>query len=161
MQRKPTSIILAFLLMIIGALITLENYSIISEISFHWPILLLIFGLGFILLFFNRRMEDPVLIWLGSFSSFLSFFFYYLNLTSWLSLSSLWPIFLGIVGISFLMITLFTKRILFAYFAGSFLALFIIFTLVFSISSKLWPLSFVVFGLSLLIIEYLNRKMVT
>jgi len=160
MRRKPTLIVLAIFLVIVGTLVTLENYSIIVGISFHWPILLLLFGAGFMLLFFERQMADPVLIWLGSFSSILSFFFYYLNLTSWSSLVSLWPIFLGVVGFSFLMVTIFTKKMLFAYFAGAFLGLFIIFTLVFSISSRLWPLSFVVFGISLLIIEYINKKMV-
>jgi hypothetical protein len=158
MQGKRTQTVLAMFLIIAGSLITMENYSIIQGVTFHWPLLLLIFGIGFIMLFFERKKNDPVLIWLGSFQITLSFLFYYLNATSWKNLVSLWPIFLGIVGISFLALAVLSKKTLFIYFAGSFLALFIIFTLVFSISARLWPLSFVVFGLSLLIIEHINRK---
>jgi hypothetical protein len=158
MQKKRTQTVLAMLLIIGGSLITMENYSIVNGVTFHWPLLLLIFGVGFLLLFFERKRNDPVLIWLGSFQITLSFLFYYLNATSWKNLVSLWPVFLGIVGISFLAVAIFWRKMLYIYFAGSFLALFIIFTLVFSISSKLWPLSFVVFGLSLLIIDQINRR---
>jgi len=158
MQRNRTAIVLAIFLIIAGSLITMENYDLIDGVTFHWPLLLLIFGIGFIMLFFEYRRNDPVLMWLGAFQCTLSLFFYYLNATSWKNLISLWPVFLGIVGASFLCVAIFTRKMLFVYFAGSFLAFFVIFTLVFSISSKLWPLSFVVFGLSLLIIEYINRR---
>lgn len=158
MQRRRTQTVLAMLLIIAGSLITMENYSVIQGVTYHWPLLLMIFGFGFILLFFERKRNDPVLIWLGSFQITLSFLFYYLNATTWKNLVTLWPAFLGIVGISFLAVAIFSRKMLFTYFAGSFLALFIIFTLVFSISSRLWPLSFVVFGFSLLIIDHINRR---
>lgn len=158
MIGTKTATILATFLVVTGILITLENYSIIQGITFHWPLILMIFGAGFIMLYFDRNRTDPILLWLGSFQCALSFFFYYLNATSWKSLVSIWPVFLGIVGLSFLCVSIFTHKMLYVYFAGSFLGLFIIFTLVFSVSSRLWPLSFVVFGLSLLIIEQINRK---
>ncbi len=159
MQKKGTVIFLATLLIIGGTLITLENFSVISGVSFHWPVLLLIVGCGFVLLFFQRDKVDPVLLWLGSFLVILAIFFYYLNCTSWSKLSSLWPFFLGIVGLSFLSVGIFTRKLMFAYFASAFIALFIIFSLVFSVSTKFWPMSFVVFGISLLILEYLHKKM--
>lgn len=159
MQRRRTASVLAIFLIIAGSLITMENFSMIKGVTYHWPILLVIFGAGFIMLFFERERNDPVLMWLGTFQIALSFLFYYLNATSWKNLASLWPVFLGTVGISFLAVAVFSRKMLFVYFAGSFLALFIIFTLVFSISSKLWPLSFVVFGFSLIIIEQINSKM--
>jgi hypothetical protein len=158
MPRKRTQNVLAMLLIIGGSLITMENYSIIQGVTFHWPLLLLIFGFGFVMLFFERKRSDPVLIWLGTFQITLSILFYFLNATTWKNLVSLWPVFLGIVGVSFLAVAIFWRKMLFIYFAGSFLALFIIFTLVFSISSRLWPLSFVVFGLSLLIIDQIDRR---
>ena len=158
MQRKRTATVLALFLIIAGSLITMENFGLIRGITFHWPALMLIFGSGFLFLFFERDKNDPVLMWLGTFQIALALLFYYLNATSWKNLVSLWPVFLGAVGISFLTVAIFSRKMLFVYFAGSFLGLFIIFTLVFSISSKLWPLSFVVFGLSLIIIEQINSK---
>ena len=159
MERKKTAYILSFFLIVTGILITLENFHLIRNVSHHWPFMLLIMGLGFITLFLNRNKSDIVLLWLGTFQFFLGIFFYYLNATSWKELISLWPVFLGIIGLSFLSVVVFTGRMLYVYFASAFIALFIIFTLVFSISPKLWPLSFVVFGISLLIIDYLQRKM--
>ena len=158
MPQKRTQVVFAMLLILAGSLITMENYSLIKGVTFHWPMLLLIFGFGFVMLFFERKRIDPVLIWLGTFQITLAILFYYLNATSWKNLISLWPVFLGIVGISFLAVAVFWRKMLFIYFAASFLALFIIFTLVFSISSRLWPMSFVVFGLSLLIIDHINRR---
>ena len=150
---------LAMIFIIIGTLITLENFSIISGVSFHWPGLLLILGCGFTLLFFQREKVDPVLLWLGTFIMILGIFFYYLNFTSWASLATLWPVFLGIVGISFFTVGFFTRKITLAYFGSAFIALFIIFFLVFGVSKKLWPMSLVVFGLSLLLLEYLHNNM--
>jgi hypothetical protein len=159
MQRKRTVFFLATLLILAGALVTLENFAVIRGVSFHWPVLLLIVGCGFVLLFFQTEKVDLVLLWLGTFLVILAIFFYYLNWTSWSKLSSLWPFFLGIVGLSFLSVAIFIRKLLFAYFASAFIALFIIFSLVFSVSTKLWPMSFVVFGMSLLILESLHKKM--
>jgi hypothetical protein len=153
MERKRTIIFSATILIIVGSLILLENFQIIRGISIHWPIFLLITGGGFVLLFFQRDHVDQVLLWLGSFIFILGVFFYYLNFTSWDRLSSLWPFFLGIIGFSFLSVGMFTRKKIFAYFAIFFIALFIVFTLVYSVSIKLWPISFVVFGICLLILD--------
>lgn len=159
MRRKRTAIFFALMLVIGGILVTLENFGLIRGISIHWPILLTITGSGFIMLYFERYKNDYVLMWIGTFIFLLSLFFYYLNATSWTSLSKLWPVFLGIVGFSFLSISITSRKILFAYFASVFIALFIIFTLVFAISVKLWPMSLAVFGLSLIIIEYIHSRL--
>lgn len=159
MQKKQTAIFLAPLFIVAGIVITLENYQIISGVSNHWPLFLLVLGVGFIMLFFQRFKTDSVLLWLGTFISALGLFFYYLNFTNWQSLSRLWPFFLGIVGASFLAVSVGTRTILCAYFSAAFLTLFAILTLVFSVSTRLWPLSFVVFGISLLVLEYLHRRM--
>lgn len=158
-QPKRTLTSLAIVFIIIGTLITLENFSIIGGVSFHWPGLLLILGCGFILLFFQHEKIDPVLLWLGTFIMILGLFFYYLNFTSWASLATLWPVFLGIVGLSFFTVAFFTQKFILAYFGSAFIALFIIFFLIFGVSKQLWPMSLVVFGLSLLLLEYLYNKM--
>jgi len=159
MHRKRTVFFLAFLLVTVGLLVTLENFQIVKGIARHWPVFLLITGFGFVLLFFQENRSDFVKLWLGTFVFFLGFFFYYLNFSSWAGLSSLWPIFLGIVGLSFLSIRIFSKTRIYTYFAVFFIALFIILMLVFSISSKLWPLSFVVFGISLFVLDHLQKIM--
>ena len=161
MQSKKTIIVLALLFIIVGTLITLENFNVINGITKHWAVFLLITGSGFTLLFFQRNKADLVLLWLGTFVFILGIFCYYLNFSSWGRLSVLWPFFLGIVGLSFLSIGLFSKIPLFIYFAMSFLALFAVFSLVFSISYKLWPMSIVVFGISLLLLDHFQKKMKT
>lgn len=158
MPRPRTAQYLAPLLILIGVLVTLENFQLIGCVSVHWPLLLLILGLGFLMLFYQRRRSDAVLLWLGSFLTILALFCYYLNFTSWAHLARLWPIFLGIVGLSFLVLGLDTRKRLYFYFAGAFIALFVILMLVFTVSTRLWPMSFAVFGVSLWILEYSLNK---
>jgi hypothetical protein len=158
MPRPRTAQFLSPLLILIGVLVTLENFQLIGTVSAHWPLLLIVLGLGFLMLFYQRQRSDAVLLWLGSFLTILALFCYYLNFTSWVRLARLWPIFLGIVGLSFLALGLDTRRRLYLYFAGSFIALFVILMLVFTVSTRLWPMSFVVFGVSLLVLEYSLNK---
>lgn len=158
MPGKKTIFFLASLLVAVGVLVTLENLQVVSGVSQHWPVFLLIAGFGFVLLFFQEYKTDLVKLWLGSFILTLSIFFYYLNFTTWANLATLWPLFLGAVGLGFLCVGFFSRSRVYYYFAVSFIALFITLTLVFSISPRLWPLSFVVFGISLFILDYLKKK---
>jgi len=158
MKNKQTTFFLAALFIIIGTVITLENFEIIKGLSNHWPVFLLIIGSGFIMLFLQKNKTDLVLLWLGSFISMHGVFFYYLNFTSWNVLSTLWPIFLGIVGMCFLSIWFFSRIPLYAYFAISFTSLFLALSLVFSISPKLWSMTLVIVGFSLLILDYFNKR---
>lgn len=158
MRRPRTAQFLSPLLILIGVLVTLENFQVIGCVSAHWPLLPLILGLGFLMLFRQRQRSDAVLLWLGSFLTILALFCYYLNFTAWSHLARLWPIFLGIVGLSFLALGIDTRRPLYLYFAGAFMALFVILMLVFSVSARLWPMSFAVFGLSLWVLEHSLNK---
>ena len=157
MKKQKSISVLAGLFIIAGMVLVLENYALLRGISKFWPGLILITGSGFILLFFNRHKRDPALIWLGSFMAGLSVFFLCLNNTSWTTLSYLWPVFLGIVGASFLMTSIFTKGRAYAYLAVLFISVFLALYFVFTVSYKLWPLSLVLFGISLLIIDYFNK----
>jgi hypothetical protein len=158
MPSKQTTFFLSAILIIVGMVLTLENFLIIKGLSNHWPVFLLITGSGFIMLFLQRKKNDLFLLWLGSFISILGIFFYYLNFTTWGVLSILWPVFLGIIGISFLSVWYFSRLSLYAYFAISFTALFLALSLVFSVSSKLWPMTLVIVGLSLLILDHFTKK---
>lgn len=158
MQQKATLTYLAGLFVFAGAVITLENFGVLRGVSLHWPILLSLLGAGFVMLFFQRQRNDPVLLWLGTFLLALSVFFYYLNLTAWSRLAKQWPGFLGVTGVSFLSIAIALRNPLYAALSLIFLGLFVILGLVFSVSTQLWPLSFVVFGLSLLALDMLRQQ---
>lgn len=122
MPHPRTAPFLAPLLILIGVLVTLENFQLIGCVSAHWPLLLMMLGLGFLMLFYQRRRSDAVLLWLGSCMTILALFFYYLNFTAWSRLARQWPIFLGIVGLGFLVLGLDTRRPLYLYFTGAFIA---------------------------------------
>ncbi|MBI5777918.1 MAG: hypothetical protein HZA49_00485 [Planctomycetes bacterium] len=156
MKNKKSISVLAGLFIIAGMVLVLENYALLRGISQFWPGLILITGSGFVLLFFSRHRQDPALIWLGSFMVALSIFFLCLNNTAWATLSYLWPVFLGIVGLSFLVTGIFVKGRTYAYLAVFFISVFLALYFVFTVSLKLWPLSMVLFGISLLIIDYFN-----
>ena len=158
MPQKRSATILATILIIGGILVTFENYGVITGVTKHWPILVLVNGSGFILLFFQKERSDLALLWIGSFMCLVSILFYYLNFTGWRELVSLWPVFLGVVGFSFLSVAIWGRNPMYYYFAIAFIGLFVTFSLVFSISTRLWPMSLAVFGLSLLIIQQVYNR---
>lgn len=157
-KRKKSLGVLAFLFIFVGIIITLENYRIMGGVSRLWPLIPFLIGFGFVLLFFEGKRNDAALIWLGVFLISISLFFCFLNSTSWRNLSYLWPIFLGIFGVSFLITGFFTKERIFMHLSILFISLFLALYFVFTVSLRLWPMSLVVFGISLLIIDYFNRK---
>ncbi len=151
---------LSVILIIAGAIITLENFSLISGISVHWPALLIILGIGFILLFFQKKQQDIAMIWIGSFVALLGCFFYHLNFSGWKNLGHDWPVFLAIIGLSFMSIALFRSKMVYILSSLSFITLFIVFFLVFTVSSRFWPLSLLLLGVDLLLIDYFNRRII-
>ena len=120
--------------------------------------LLIILGTGFMILFFQRYRQDIAMIWIGSFIATLGLFFYYLNFNGWQKLGYDWPVFLAIVGLSFLLVSVYSRKMVYILSALLFITLFLIFFLVFTISSKFWPLSLFILGVDLLLIDYFNKK---
>jgi hypothetical protein len=157
LKRNRSLFLLAIVLLVVGILLTLENFDFIAGVSLHWPLFLLITGTGFILLFVERDRGDDALLWLGSFMAQLGVFFYVLNFTSWNALGVWWPVFLGLVGVSFLTVGVVRRNYVFTVFGIAFVGLFFVFTLVFTVSMKLWPMSMAIFGACLLLLDYLNR----
>lgn len=158
MPARPSLNLLAASFVAAGVILLLENLEIVSGISRLWPLLLLVVGVGFTMLFFQRHRSDIVLIWLGSFNLLVGVFFLYLNFTGWDRMATLWPMFLLIVAISFLVSSRYSQnRPIFASIAIVFGMLFASLYLVFGVSPSLWPFSLVAFGLSLLWINYADR----
>jgi hypothetical protein len=158
MPARPSLNLLAGTFVAAGVILLLENLNLVSGISRLWPLLLMVVGLGFTILLFQRRRCDIVLIWLGSFNLLVGIFFLYLNFVGWGRMATLWPVFLLIVAISFLISSRYSRhRPIFASVAIVFGMLFASLYLVFGVSLSLWPFSLVAFGLSLLWINYADR----
>ena len=158
MRSRSSIVFLSVILILAGAIITIENFNIVNGVSRHWPVLLIILGTGFLILFFQRLQQDITMMWLGSFIAMLGLFFYYLNFTGWKRLGHDWPAFLAIIGMSFLLISVFRRKMVYILSSLSFITLFLIFFLVFTISSKFWPLALLLLGVDLLLIDYFNKK---
>ena len=157
MRRYKSLAALASLMIVFGMVMTLETCGLVMGISRLWPAFTLVFGVGFIMLFFNRSGSDAALIWIGAFIVLCSLLFFYLNFTSWSHLAQLWPLFLGIVGLSFLVTHLLRPNLVFMYLSLSFVALFIAFYLIFGVSLALWPVCLIIFGSSLFVVNYYNK----
>ena len=154
MRQVKSVFVLAMVFIAAGAALTLENMGVVSGASRLWPAFVLILGAGFLILFLERRNSDMALLFLGTVLSLLGAFFFYLNFTSWSTMSKLWPVFLGIAGAGFLAIYLESRARLFLLLSVALVMLAGVFFLVFGVSLHLWPLSFVAFGLSLLAVNY-------
>ncbi|MBD3242130.1 MAG: hypothetical protein GF331_16180 [Chitinivibrionales bacterium] len=158
MPAKPSLNLLAASFVAAGIILLLENLQVVTGISRLWPALLVVVGIGFMMLFFQRHRSDVALIWLGSFTLMVGAFFLYLSFTDWRRMATLWPLFLLIVAISFLVSSRYSShQPIFASIAIVFGMLFASLYLVFGVSPSLWPFSLVAFGLSLLWINYADR----
>ena len=158
MRKKRTLGVLALLFILVGIILILENFGVLMGISKLWPVILLLLGLGFVMLFFERKKQDTVLLWIGSFLMMVSVLFGYLNHTSWMLLAYLWPVFLALVGLSFFFISFYTEGRVFRYLTLGFFGLFLALFFVFTVSLRLWPVSLIVFGLSLIVVDYFNKR---
>ena len=158
MKVKSEFNVLSFILISMGFLLLLENYGLIKKISNFWPVFPFLVGLGLFILYKNMRRKDIGLVLLGSLLILLSVFFVYLNFTSWAKLSRLWPIFICILGVSFLFCYYFNRIKIYLY-VGLFSTLLgSIFVFIFSISVLLWPLSLIIIGIFIYLISSFQAK---
>lgn len=157
MRHTSSFNILAAILILIGAVFLLDNFGIITGVVAFWPALPLILGTGFCMLFFRSRRKDPVLLGLGSTILLNSIFFFYLNFAGWVRLAVLWPVFIVILGMTFLACYIHSRETVLIYLAVFMIALGISFILVFAVSTKLWPLTLVLTGVSFIIINIVER----
>ncbi len=157
--KKSRYNVLAFLCIIIGSLLLLENYGYISGVYNIWPVFPLTFGIGLYMLYKDRGGRDSLLLAMGIYLIQFSVLAFYENYTSWTTMSYLWPFFVGFLGVSFLSIYISTGRgIIFFHLAVFLIGLCVVFFLIFSVDYRLWPISLVLFGISILLIKEFNKS---
>ena len=154
MKKIRSVFVLAIIFVVAGAVLTLENVGYLKGASRLWPLFPGVVGAGFLFIYFERNKSDHALMFLGTVLAFLAMFFFYLNFTTWRQIATLWPVFLGIMGMGFLSIYLTSRIRLFLFLALSLMLIAAVFYLVFGVSLALWPLSLVAFGASLLIVNH-------
>ncbi len=157
--RKGRYNVLALLCIGIGVLLMLENYGYIKGIYNLWPIFPLIFGVGLYMLYKDRGARDSILLAIGIYLIQFSVLAFYENYTSWTSMVYLWPFFVGFLGVSFLSIYISTGNgMIFFHLGVLLIGLCIVFFLIFSVDYRLWPISLVLFGISILLIKEFNKS---
>ena len=135
MRQKTSSFTaLAIILIVLGLILMLETFNIVNGIIKLWPLLSLVIGIGFCLLFYQRKKKDLILLGLGTFITLISVFFFYLNFTSWWNLSYLWSMFVTILGLSFVPPFYFRRNFALIILAALLIGAGVSFILVFSIS---------------------------
>ena len=157
MSKTASFNVLAGILIILGVILLLENFGIVYGAWMIWPFIPLIIGIGFTILYFRTR-KDLVMLGMGIFIGLNSMFFFYLNFTGWILLAYLWPVFIILLGLTFLACWLPSRKRVLLYLAVFLTALGLSFIMIFAISSRLWPLSLILGGISFIIISVFDRN---
>ncbi|MCX7959283.1 MAG: hypothetical protein N3B13_09575 [Deltaproteobacteria bacterium] len=103
--------IVAIIFIACTPLLLLETFGITKGMYKIWPIFPFVFGLGSLLIAVRPENRYPLMGGLGSFLMLCSLFFFYLNLTSWKELVTLWPVFVILLGLS-LIISSYIRKLL-------------------------------------------------
>ncbi|MFC1723166.1 hypothetical protein ACFL0V_03450 [Nanoarchaeota archaeon] len=158
MKKTSSFSVLAIVLMLLGLILILENFNIIRGALNLWPLLPLTIGFGFCLLFYKSKQKDMVLLGLGTFIILSSIFFFYLNFTNLNKLSYMWPLFITLLGVSFIPPYAFSKSRITIILGIFLIAIGLSFILIFAISTDLWPVSLVLAGASFLISSFFSAR---
>ncbi len=150
--------ILAIFSIISGLVLIGENYGVLPPVHKLWPLASGALGIGFLLLYRRRKLEI-LLIGIGTYLVCFSALALICNFTSWHILKEAWPLFIGFLGISMFSIFFFGKRHFLYFSIGSgLIMLSVVFFFVFTVDPLLWPLSLVLFGLTILFVNYFRTK---
>ena len=142
------------ILVIIGLLLAVDSILKLSLIYRLWPVLITIVGAGFIGIFKQRARKEPLYLSIGIYFIGFSILALYCNFTSWSILSTLWPLFIAILGIALIGSFVFCRRRRIQLLLGLLLiSLCIVFFFVFTLDSRLWWTGFILGGISILASE--------
>ena len=153
-QNARTYTRFAFLLIITGMLLSIDTFLGTPVVYKLWPLLLMILSIGFIGIFIRRNKREPVFLGLGVYILCFTGIALFCNFTSWSFLKHLWPLYITFLGISFLVVFLFSRKKYALLLIGLLLlSLSAVFFVVFSLGSQYWWTIFILIGLSILIAE--------
>ena len=149
---------LGILLAVIGVVLAVDATAHLSFLYKLWPLLCTILGGGFFGIYSQRGRREASYIIVGTYIIGFSILALYCNFTSWSTLSSLWPAFIAILGISMISGFFFGNRQPGMLFSGLlFLSLATVFYLVFSFNHRLWWSVFILVGGSFVISDKVRR----
>jgi hypothetical protein len=150
---------LGILLVGIGAILAIDSFTDRSVMYKLWPLLGVMLGIGFIGIYEQRSRHESPYIGIGSFIVQFSALALYCNFTSWSILSMLWPVFIGMLGVSMFIGFVFGNRSpLLLLSSLLFISLTIVFFLVFNLNHQLWWLTFILAGCSIFIYDKARRS---
>jgi hypothetical protein len=150
---------LGLLLACIGTLLAVDMIAGLSFLYKLWPLLTVILGVGFIGIYARRSRREAVYIGVGIYLIGFSGLALYCNLTSWRVLADLWPLFIGLMGLSFIFGYLFGSRRPLALLGGLlFISLAAVFFFVFGVNPQLWWTVFILAGISFFTFDRVRRS---
>ncbi len=115
------------------------------------PLILIILGSGLIKIFLIRKKRDAVFFGAGSYIVQFGLLSLWLNFRSWGMLHEAWPLFIGMAGVSFLLLYILKPSQRLFLFNGLFLlSVCAVFFLVFLVDSTWWWSIFIFIGLSII-----------
>lgn len=151
--------VVAILAMLVGGLLLAENFGLIGHVGQGWPLTVTLAGAALVVAGAGRGRYGRGFIGTGVYLGLASFLFLYLNLTSWERIGDLWPLFIGFLGVAiFVSAERHQRRGVLLYLSVALVLLCLTFFLVFSIEAKLWPISLLLFGISLLFLGRERRE---
>lgn len=154
--RKNGFILLSFLCILSGGVLLLENLGVGSFQGVHklWPVFPQLLGVGFLVLFKQRRPFDLVLFSIGIYLCGASVLFFICCFYGWDLMVKAWPFFVGLAGLTAVLTANYTRRIRrFLVLSGTFfMFLSLAFFLIFNVSHTLWPGALVIMGVWLFIL---------
>ena len=138
-QRLSSHGRFGIILVVIGLLLAADSILKLSLIYKLWPILITFVGVGFIGIFKQRARKESLYLSVGIYFIGFSFLALYCNFTSWSILSTLWPLFITILGIALTVSFVCCRRQRMQLLSGLLLiSLSIVFFFVFTLDSRLW-----------------------
>lgn len=150
---------LGVLLAIIGVILGIDAVSNISIAYKLWPLLSITFGIGFIGIYARRDRNEAMYIGVGVYLIEFGGLALYCNLNTWSSLTTLWPLFIGFMGISILFSHFFGGRRPSTLLIGLLLiSTAAVFFFVFELSPHYWWTSCILAGTSFLIFDKMRRS---
>ena len=101
---------LAILMIIIGLLFATDYILHLSFVYKLWPVIIAILGCGFVGIYLKRKPRGIIVLAAGEYLICFSLMAMYCNFSSWRNLASLWPLFIGFLGLILLTIFFLVKK---------------------------------------------------